>query len=93
LDLLLQPRGERLLHGFNVAGEEVISAGYEDELFRIRGCVYDLLEFGLRSELVAVAAEEELGCFAAEEEGISIVSANALGGKAERAQSADIGAM
>ena len=77
------------MHGFQVSEKEVVGAGNEEQLggFGSRGG--HLAELVSGGELVAVAAEQQLGHGALGEEAVMVISAFSMGGQAEGCEGAD----
>jgi len=77
------------MRSFILRHEEVIGAGDEDELFGIAGAGDDGFDLGARAELVARAADEELGLRATGEEAEVVIAAFSVDGKSQSNEAGD----
>ena len=92
LELILEPTGESLLHGVELAAEEMIGAGDKEQPFGFGSGGGDLRELSGRRKLVVVSTEEKLGDGAVGEAGVAIVLAIGVSRKAQCDEGADVGA-
>lgn len=86
-----KPVAKSFLHGGQLSGKEMVGVRNKNQLFRFRGCGDDIAKLVRGRELVATAAEEELGDRAGRKHGITIVAALSFSRKTEGSEAANLG--
>jgi hypothetical protein len=81
--LLLQPTGERVLHGLKLTRKKVIGAGKEHQAFGFGGGVEHLRQLCGRREWVVVPTEKQFGGHAVVQKWVLKFAAISLCGQPE----------